>query len=71
MEISLYPWMWIVDDALQRIDLHVSVDDDPDTIAGTEDTVQIVRDHNHGQAKLLLEIQHQLVEFGCADGIEP
>ena len=61
----------MLDDALERIDFHFAVDDHPDTIAGTEDRVQIVRDHDDSQLQLLLQIQYQLVELGGADRVEP
>jgi hypothetical protein len=39
VEISLDPRVWVVDDAVERIDFHMAVHDYPDTIAGAEDGV--------------------------------
>ena len=62
VEIRLDPRVWIADDAVQRIDFIMRVDDHADTIAGTEDGVQIVRDHDDGELELLLQIHDQLIE---------
>ena len=64
VEISLDPRVWVVDDAFERIDFHMAVYYHPHTIAGAEDRVQIMRDHDNGQLQLLLQIKDQLVEFG-------
>src|SRR3984893_5203331 len=70
MEIGLDPRIGVLDDPIERIDFHAMVDNHPDTIAGTEDGVQIVRDHDDGEPQLLLQIQYQLVELGGADRVE-
>src|SRR6185437_11469980 len=71
VKVRLYPRMRMIDDPLQRVRLHPSVDDHADTIAGAEDGIEIVRDHDHRQPQLLLQVQHQLVELRRADRIEP
>src|ERR1700738_4457220 len=70
MEVGLDPRIWVLDDAIERIDFHTLVDNHPDTIAGPEDGVQIVRDHDDSEPQLLLKIQYQLVELGGADRIQ-
>src|SRR5882724_8777627 len=69
-EIGLDPCIRIFDDAIERIDFHMTVDNHPDTIAGPEDGVQIVRDHDNGEPQLLLQIQYQLIELSGADRIQ-
>jgi ABC-type uncharacterized transport system YnjBCD ATPase subunit len=54
VEIRLNPRIRIFDDAIERIDFHMTVDNHPDTIAGPEDGVQIVRDHDNGEPQFLL-----------------
>ena len=51
--------------------IHAPVHDHPDTIAGTEDSVQIVRDHDDGELQFLLQVQHQVIEGRRADRVEP
>src|ERR1700733_10889709 len=68
--IFLDPRVWVVDDAVERIDFHMAVYYPSDTIAGAEDRVQIMCDHDNGQLQLLLQIEDQLVELGSADRIE-
>src|SRR5579885_488056 len=70
MKVRLYPGMGMIDDALQRVDLHPPVHDDADAIARTEDRIQIVRDHHYRQPQLPLQVQHQLVELRRTDGIQ-
>ncbi len=63
MEVGLDPRVWVVDDAVESIDYHVVVYYHPDTIAGAEDRVQIVRDHDNRQPQLFLQIKDQLIEL--------
>src|SRR5579862_8547558 len=70
VEIGLNPRVWVVDDALERIGLHVAVHDHPYTIAGTEDAVQIVGDHDDRELELLLQEKHQVIESGGAHRVE-
>src|SRR6185437_808407 len=71
VKVRLYPRMRVIDDPLQRVRLHPPVHDHADTVAGTEDGVEIVRDHHHRQPQLPLQVQHQLVELRRADRVEP
>src|SRR5258707_6004483 len=70
MEVALNPRIGVLDDAIECIDFHTMIDDHPDTIAGTEDGVQIMRDHDDGEPQLLLQIQYQLIELGGADRVQ-
>src|ERR1700739_2171852 len=70
VEISLDPRVWVVDDAFERIDFHMAVYYHTDTIAGAEDRVQVVRDHDNRQPQFLLQVKYQLVELGGADRVE-
>ena len=58
--------MRIPSDAFQRVAGHLSVDDHPDTIAGSEDGVEIVRDHDDGEPQLLAQDHEEFVEGGRA-----
>src|SRR5690606_3450557 len=71
VEVGLNPWMRMLDDSLERVDLHALVDDHAYAIAGAEDGIQIVRDHHDGQSKLALKINQQLVERRRADRVQP
>src|SRR6187549_2971356 len=70
VEISLDPGVRVARDALERVAGHLTVDNHPDTIAGSEDGVEIVRDHDDGEPELLAQIHEQFVEGGGTDGIE-
>src|SRR3954451_22712724 len=70
MEIRLDPRVRIARDAGERVARHLAVDDHPDTIAGSEDGVEIVRDHDDGELELLAQIHEQFVERRGADRIE-
>ena len=70
MEIRLDPRVRVADDAFQGVARHLAVDDHPDTIAGSEDRVEVVRDHDHGEIELLAQVHQQLVEGGGADRVE-
>ena len=70
VEIGPDPGVRVVDDALQRVRFHAPVHDHPDTIAGTEDAVQIMGDHDDGEPQLFLQVQHQLIERGRTHRIE-
>ena len=67
VEIGLDPGMRVGHDPFQAVGHHLAVHDHPDTIAGSENGVQIVGDHHHGQRQLLLQADQQLVELGRAD----
>jgi hypothetical protein len=49
VEVGLNPRIGVLHDAIECIDFHTMIDDHPDTIAGTEDGVQIMRDHDDGE----------------------
>src|SRR5581483_2779319 len=70
MKVRLNPRVGVRDDALEGVDFHMPIDDHPYTIAGTEDRVQIMCDHENRQAQLFLQIQNQLVETCSADRIQ-
>ena len=70
VEIGLYPGMRMLDDALERVDFHLLIHDHADTIAGSKDRVQIVRDHHDRELQLALQVDDELVEGGGADRVE-
>jgi hypothetical protein len=57
MEILVYPRIPILQHPIQGIGDHAPVDDDPDPFARSEQGIQIVGDHDHGEPKLGMKVQ--------------
>lgn len=70
VEVRLDPGVRVLNDAIERVAYHVAVDYHPDTIAGPEDGVQIVGDHDNGQFQLLLQIQDQVIKLRRTDRVQ-
>ena len=70
MEVAPYPGILVVQDAGERIADHAAGDDDAHSAAGTEDRIQIVRDHHYRELQLLMQAKQQLVEGRGTDRIK-
>jgi hypothetical protein len=57
MEILVYPRILILQQSIQGIGDHAPADDDPDSLARSEQGIQIVGNHDHGEPKLGMKVQ--------------
>src|SRR3546814_8240549 len=71
VEILLQPGMRIAHEFVHCADLDAFVEEYRDPVAQHGEAVEIVGDHDHGQAERLTQLEDQAVELGGADRIEP
>src|ERR1700739_146272 len=70
MEIRSDPRMIVLQDLLQRPDAKLLVDQDGDAVADRKEGVEIVSDHEHGEAEATPQVANQDVEIPGGDRIE-
>ena len=57
VKVFAYPGIIVLQQPRQRVGDHAAVDDDTDAVARAEQGIEVVGDHDYGEAQLGMKVQ--------------